>query len=160
MPLIPEEFARVLLILHNCVNFLSFFLWLIVILMALKMVIMCFPAVETKPAKLVSTFDASHVVAPHVLFNRVLTAFVRTSFGVLPNPEKISSSFWFFLFPVLCLLATARGVGIPGTFSAENKSTRACFCSSFSFRLKLKVKLALRVLAFNYKRISHEIIFP
>ena len=136
MPFISEELASFILIFDHSVNLFPVVFRLIIILMTLKMVTMRFPAVETQPAELIVTLDASHVVAPHVLLDGVWAFGTWAKFGVLPDPEHVVVSFESFLIPLLCLSAGGGCVGVFWAVGAKYVTAGAFFVSSFSFWLK------------------------
>lgn len=149
MPFISEELPRFILIFNHSVNLFPIIFRLIIILMTLKMVSMRFPAVETQPAELIVTLDASHVVAPHVLFDRVWALGTWAKFGVLPNPEHVVVSFESFLVPLLCLGASGGCVGVFWAVGAKYVTAGALFVPCFSFRLKSEILSAVLFLAFD-----------
>ena len=109
-----------LLLCEACVVFLLFFVK-VALIEATRGTTMSRPITHTDPAELVPTLRASHMIAPLILFNMLMTA--RTRLRISHDPCSVLTLGALFLDPKLCVFTVIGGVVDVTAQEAESIAT-------------------------------------
>ena len=103
----------------NCWILGDFILIFVAFVVPSSWLIVIFPWTKAHPAKISPTYLAIHMVTTLTFFDRSLTFWVWTHFGIGNDPSEVLAFAWVLQFPFFPHIAVRRPVLLLATFKAK-----------------------------------------